>query len=107
MYRYRKRLWICEECGDKVEFLGLKNGKHVCGKCSNKSNRDLRLVEKVGIKIQRKDGTGIVFVIRGVCERSAMYPKSGFIVSDIDYKSPFPAILPFDKIKEYEVLEDD
>ena len=38
MYRYKKRLWICEGCGVKTEFLSLINGKHVCGECSNKSN---------------------------------------------------------------------
>ena len=38
MYRYKKRLWTCEECGAKTQFLDLKDGKHVCGPCSNKSN---------------------------------------------------------------------
>jgi formylmethanofuran dehydrogenase subunit E len=38
MYRYKKLLWVCEECGVKTEYLSLKNGKHVCGECSNKSN---------------------------------------------------------------------
>lgn len=38
MYRYKKRLWVCEDCGSKVEIPGLReDGKHVCGKCSYKN----------------------------------------------------------------------
>lgn len=40
MYRYKKRLWTCEVCGAKTEFLDLKDGKHVCGECSNKQKED-------------------------------------------------------------------
>ena len=67
--------------------------------------RDLRLVENKGTMVQRKDGIGDLLVIRGMSKKSAMYPESGFLVSDIDYKMPFPMILPFNKINEYEVLE--
>jgi len=67
--------------------------------------RDLRLAEKKGTMIQRKDGIGDILVIRGSCVKSAMFPESGFLVSDIDYKMPFPMTLPFNKINEYEVLE--
>ena len=69
--------------------------------------RDLRLAENKGTIIHRKDGIGDVLVIRGSCMKSAMCPNSGFLVSDINYKMPFPVILPFNKISEYEVLEDD
>jgi len=42
MYHYRKkRLWICEECGEKTEFLGYKNGKYVCGKCDHKEEESV------------------------------------------------------------------
>lgn len=71
-----------------------------------KSVRDLRLAENKGTKIQRKDGIGDVLVIRGLCMKSAMYPEAGFLVSDINYIMPFPLILPFNKINEYEVLEE-
>ena len=106
MYRYKKRPWICELCGKEVEFLGLKDGKHVCGECSNHLVRDLRMVEKRGTKIQRKDGIGDIMVIRGMCKESAIYPESGYFVSDINYSMPFPVILPFNKISEWEVLEE-
>ena len=68
--------------------------------------RDLRMVESKGTIIHRKDGIGDVLVIRGSCKKSAMYPESGFLVSDINYKMPFPLTLPFNKISEYEVLEE-
>ena len=67
--------------------------------------RDLRLAENKGTKIQRKDGIGDVLVIRGSCMKSAMCPKAGFFVDKINYIMPFPVILPFNKISEYEVLE--
>ena len=67
--------------------------------------RDLRLAENKGTKIQRKDGIGDVLVIRGSCMKSTMYPKAGFFVDKINYIMPFPVILPFNKISEYEVLE--
>ena len=68
--------------------------------------RDLRFTENKGTKIQRKDKIGDVLVIRGSCMKSAMYPKTGFLVSDANYKMPFPLILSFNKISEYEVLEE-
>ena len=68
--------------------------------------RDLRLTEYKGTIIHRKDGIGDVLVIRGMCRKSAMYPKDGFLVSDINYVMPFPIVLPFQLIKEYEVLEE-
>jgi len=68
--------------------------------------RDLRLIENKGTIIHRKDGIGDVLVIRGMCRKSAMYPEAGFLVSDLDYKMPFPLTLPFNKISEYEVLEE-
>ena len=48
MYRYKKRLWTCEVCGKKVEFLILKDGKHVCGECPSNMIRDLQMVESKG-----------------------------------------------------------
>ena len=69
--------------------------------------RDLRLAENKGTIIHRKDGIGDVLVIRGSCMKSAMYPEAGFLVSDINYVMPFPIILPFRLISEYEVLESD
>ena len=63
------------------------------------------MVESKGTKVQRKDGIGDIMVIRGMCRKSAMYPEAGFLVSDSDYKMPFPVILLFIKITEWEVLE--
>ena len=40
MWRYKKRLWVCEECGNKVEVLSLsEDGKHVCWECNEQYNK--------------------------------------------------------------------
>jgi len=34
MWRYKKRLWTCERCGNKVEILSLSDdGDHICYQC--------------------------------------------------------------------------
>lgn len=40
MYRRYRRLRTCERCKDKVEILGLYDGKHVCGYC------EVQLIER-------------------------------------------------------------
>jgi len=65
-------------------------------------NKELNTVERTGTIIKRKDGNGDNMVIRGSCKKSAMFPEGGFLVSD--QNDEFPAILPFNKISEWEII---
>ena len=67
--------------------------------------RDLKQIEEKGTIIRRKDGIGHAVIIIGSTNESPMHPESGFFVRDFNYKMPFPLILSFNKIKEWEVVE--
>jgi len=50
MYYYkRKRLWTCERCKGKFEYLGYNSGLYVCGKCDHEMEAEKRTREEESV----------------------------------------------------------
>ena len=39
MYRFRKKLYTCDDCHEKTGFITLIGKKHLCGKCAVKKEQ--------------------------------------------------------------------